>query len=168
MGRLYEITQEFMEFQKQLEEMDLDDQTFADTLDSAMFSIEVKVENIIKHMRTLEALAEAKKTEAKRLSESAAGDLKKIEWFKNYMADNLQKAGINKLQAGVFALSFRKGSEVVEVDESKIPPYTPDSYLYKEVEPQFLGKTELKKLIKNGDEIPGVSLVRKPDSLVVK
>lgn len=173
MGRLYEITQEFMEFQKQLEEMDLDDQTFADTLDSAMFSIEVKVENIIKHMRTLEALAEAKKTEAKRLSESAEKDLKKIEWFKNYMADNLQKAGINKLQAGVFALSFRKGSEVVEVDESKIPSYFEEPTLYIEQEPKFLGKAELKKILKNNEQynlkqIPGVSLVRKPDSLVVK
>lgn len=163
MGRLYEITQEFMEFQKQLEEMDLDDQTFADTLDSAMFSIEVKVENIIKHMRTLEALAEAKKTEAKKLSESAASDLKKVEWFKQYMADNLQKAGINKLQAGVFALSFRKGSEVVEVDEEKLPE---DFWIPQPPKPE--SKTELKKMLKNGLEIPGVSLVRKPDSLVVK
>jgi Siphovirus Gp157 len=168
MGRLYEITQEFMEFQKQLEEMDLDDQTFADTLDSAMFSIEVKVENIIKHMRTLEALAEAKKTEAKRLSESAAGDLKKVEWFKNYMADNLQKAGINKLQAGVFALSFRKGSEVVEVDDLQLPTPFEAPQLYVEQEPKFMGKTDLKKLLKDGHSIKGVSLVRKEDSLVIK
>lgn len=169
MGRLYEITQEFMEFQKQLEEMDLDDQTFADTLDSAMFSIEVKVENIIKHMKTLEALAEAKKTEAKKLSESAASDLKKVEWFKQYMADNLQKAGINKLQAGVFALSFRKGSEVVEIDESKIPTYEDAPHLY-EVDPKLYGKATFKKLLKENPEIeiPGVSLVRKEDSLVIK
>lgn len=163
MGSLYEITQEFMEFQRQLEELDLDDQTFADTLDSSMFSLEIKVENIIKHMRTLEALADAKKMEAKRLSESASSDLKKVEWFKNYMADNLKKANIQKLQAGVFSLGWRKGSEVVEIDENALPQeYWKPTYVP-------MTKTELKYLVKNESKmIPGVKIIRKPDSLVVK
>jgi hypothetical protein len=165
---LYQITNEFLEIVGQLEEMELDQETFQDTLDSLQVPIEQKVENIVKYMKSLEALAEAKKVEAKRLSESAASDLKKVEFFKNYMADNLKKAGINKLQAGVFSLGWRKGSEVVQVDESKIPPYEFYSHLYTVQKPQFLGKTELKKLIKEGQEIPGVSLVRNPDSLVVK
>jgi chromatin segregation and condensation protein Rec8/ScpA/Scc1 (kleisin family) len=168
MGNLYEITQEFMEFQKQLEEMDLDDQTFADTLDSAMFSIEIKVENIIKHMKTLEALADAKKLEAKRLSESASADLKKAEWFKNYMAESLKRAGIKDLQAGVFKLKFQKGREAVQVDETKTPSVDEAPHLYLYQEPKFLGKTDLAKLIKSGQEIPGVQIVRNPDSLVVK
>lgn len=164
MGSLYEITQEFMEFQKQLEDMDLDDQTFSDTLDSAMWSIEIKAENIIKHMKTLEALADAKKLEAKRLSDSASSDLKKVEFFKNYLADNLKKANISKLQAGVFSLGFRKGTEVVQVDEYLVP----EEFWVSEVVTKPLGKSELKKLLKEGTEIPGVSLVRNPDSLVVK
>jgi hypothetical protein len=168
MGSLYEITQEFMEFQKQLEEMDLEDELFKDTLDSAMFPIEVKTENIIKHIKTLEALADAKKLEAKRLSDSASSDLKKVEWFKNYLTDNLNKAGIKKLQAGVFSVGFRKGSEVVEVDESKIPSYEKNPHLYIEQDPKLMGKTQLKEILKAGVEIPGVSLVRKPDTLQVK
>jgi tryptophanase len=84
------------------------------------------------------------------------------------MADNLQKAGIQKLQAGVFSLGWRKGSEVVQVDESKIPPYEFFSHLYTVQKPQFLGKTELKKLIKEGQEIPGVEIVRNPDTLTIK
>ncbi|HSX49285.1 MAG TPA: siphovirus Gp157 family protein, partial [Candidatus Saccharimonadales bacterium] len=108
--------------------------------------------------------------EAKRLSDSASADIKKVEWFKNYMADNLNKTGIKKLQAGVFALSFRKGAEVVEVDENKVPSYENMPYLYVKQEPKLISKTDLKKIIKSydGQEIPGVTLVRKPDSLVVK
>jgi hypothetical protein len=165
---LYQITNEFLEIVGQLEEMELDQETFQDTLDSLQVPIEQKVENIVKYMKSLEALAEAKKAEAKRLSESAASDLKKAEFFKNYMTDNLKKAGINKLQAGVFSLGWRKGSEVVQVDESKIPRADEWPELYIDRDPVFMGKTDLKKMIKEGQEIPGVSLVRNPDSLVVK
>jgi hypothetical protein len=174
MGSLYEITQEFLEFQKQLEEMDLEDELFKDTLDSAMFPIEVKTENIIKHIKTLEALADAKKLEAKRLSDSASSDLKKVEWFKNYLTDNLNKAGIKKLQAGVFNVGFRKGSEVVEVNEEEVPEAIArvgGVFRLKEPQPpKLISKTEIKKILKEHPEIkiPGVSLVRKPDTLTVK
>jgi hypothetical protein len=169
MGNLYELTQEFLQFKNQLEEMDLDDQTLADTLDSLYLPIELKTENIIKHIKNLEAIADAKKLEAKRLSDSASSDLKKVEWFKNYLTDNLNKAGIKKLQAGVFSVGFRKGSEVVEVDETKVPSYEDAPHLYK-VEPELRGKAVFKKLLKENPEIeiPGVSLVRKPDTLTVK
>jgi Siphovirus Gp157 len=171
---LYTLTNEFNEKVRELEnyfsdDSGLDPEVFQDTMDSLTLPLEQKVENIVKYMKSLEALAEAKKAEAKRLSESAASDLKKAEWFKNYMADNLQKANITKLQAGVFALSFRKGSEVVEIDESRIPAYEDAPHLY-EVEPKLHGKTTFKKLLKENPkiEIPGVSIVRNPDSLVVK
>jgi Siphovirus Gp157 len=168
---LYTLTNEFNEIVKDLEQYDLEPEVFQSTLDSLTLPIEQKVENIVKYMRSLEVLAEAKKAEAKRLSESAASDLKKVEWFKNYMADNLQKANINKLQAGVFALSFRKGSEVVEiVDEEQIPwTVSVDGVEHQIVkhEPKY-NKTEIKKLMKQIGEIPGVSLVRKPDTLTIK
>jgi hypothetical protein len=85
------------------------------------------------------------------------------------MTDNLKKAGINKLQAGVFSLGWRKGSEVVQIDESRVPAYEDAPHLY-EVEPKLYGKATFKKLLKENPEIeiPGVSLVRNPDSLVVK
>lgn len=170
MSSLYQLTNEFSVIIQDMENLELDPEILKDTIDSLTLPIEEKVENIVKYMKSLEALAEAKKAEAKRLSESAASDLKKVDWFKNYMADNLQKANINKLQAGVFALSFRKGSEVVEVDESKLPEE------YWVVEKKPMSKTELKKILKECEmpeiggklEIPGVSIVRKPDSLVVK
>jgi FKBP-type peptidyl-prolyl cis-trans isomerase len=168
---LYQLTNEFMEIVSQLEEMELEPETMQDTLDSLQAPIEEKVENIVKYTKSLEALAEAKKAEAKRLSESAASDLKKAEWFKNYMADNLQKAGISKLQAGVFALSFRKGSEVVQiVNEEEIPWTVKVNGIEHEIvkhEPKY-NKTEIKKLLKLVDGIPGITLVRNPDTLTIK
>jgi cell division septum initiation protein DivIVA len=163
MSNLYQLTNDFMEIVNQLEEMELDSEVLQDTLDSLQAPIEEKVENIVKYMKSLEALADAKKLEAKRLSDSASSDLKKVEWFKNYMADNLKKANITKLQAGIFSLGWRKGTEVVQVDVNKLPmEYHKQTYVP-------MTKTELKYLIKEeGKEIPGVSIVRNEDSLTIK
>jgi hypothetical protein len=139
-----------------LNENEIDQEVIQDTLDSLQAPIEEKIENIVKYMKSLEALADAKKLEAKRLSDSASSDLKKAEWFKNYMADNLKKVGIKDIQAGVFKVGFKKGSEVVKIDETKTPTADQAPHLYLYQEPKFIGKADLKKLIKEGKEIPGV------------
>lgn len=164
---LYQLVQEFKDTVAQLEELELDQEVLSDTLDSLTLPIEEKVENVVKYMKSLEALADAKKAEAKRLSESASSDLKKAEFFKNYIANNLQAAGMKELQAGIFKIGFRKGSEVVQVDTNKVPSHIEAPELYK-VFYEFSTKTELKKLVQEGKEIPGVSLVRNPDTLQIK
>ena len=164
---LYTLTNQFQLAVAHLDEMELEQDLYQDTFDAMQLPIEEKVENIVKYMKSLEALADAKKLEAKRLSESASADLKKVEWFKNYMADNLKKAGITKLQAGVFSLGWRKGSEVVKLSEN-IDGYIdliPERFKKYKVD---INKTEAKKALKEGLEIPGVTIVRNPDSLVVK
>lgn len=163
MPSLYELTNEFLHTKQLLEEMELDELTFEDTLDAIKMPIEEKAENIVKLMKEWEALADAKKLEAKRLSESATNDLKKVERLKQYLQSNLETADIKKLQAGVFTLSFRKGSEVVEIDETRLPEWA-----FVPQDPKPLSKTEFKAMLKEGVEVPGVRLVRKDDSLVIK
>lgn len=160
---LYDLTQEFLQIAAQLEEMELDSETMADTLEALQLPIEEKAENVIKYVKNLEAMAEARKNEAKRLTELAAKDLKRAEWLLNYLDSNLKILGKTKLTAGVFQLSYRKGSEVVEIDESKLPEFY---FIPQPAKP--MPKTELKAIVKSGAEIPGVTVVRKPDSLVVK
>ena len=164
---LYELTMQMEDalnsiFEWYGEEEEVDQDLIKDTMESLQAPIEEKAENIIKYIKNIEALADAKKLEAKRLSDAASADLKRAEKLKTYLADNLQRVGIKKLQAGVFALSFRKGSEVVEVDEDRLP----ENYYRTQVVP--FSKTDLKKLIKDGETIPGVKITRKEDSLVIK
>lgn len=162
---LYALARDFKDKVIQLEEMELDQETINDTLDSLTFSIEEKVENIVKYMRSLETLAEAKKAEAKRLNESAASDLKKAEFFKNYITNNLQAVGIKDLQAGVFKINFQKGREVVEIDESKLPE---SFWVVQDPVIKPMDKNSLKRFLKEGREIPGVTIVRNPDTLQIK
>jgi CRISPR/Cas system Type II protein with McrA/HNH and RuvC-like nuclease domain len=162
---LYNLTTEFLQVAAQLEEMDLEKEIIADTLEALQLPIEEKAENVIKFVKNLEAMAEARKTEAKRLTELAAKDTKKAEKLLSYLDDNLKMLGKTKLTAGVFQLSYRKGSEVIEIDEAKLPDFY---WVPQPAKP--MSKVELKAVLKAnpGVTIEGVSVVRKPDSLVVK
>jgi hypothetical protein len=164
MASLYNLSIEFLQVVQALEEMDLDQQTIEDTLESYQCSIEEKAENIIKFSKNLEAMAEARKTEAKRLNELAAKDTKKAERLLNYLDESLKMIGKKKLTAGIFEVGYRKGIEVVKVDETRLPEqfFTPQP-------PKPWGKNDLKKFLKENEaEIPGVTLERNPDKLTIK
>lgn len=165
MSSLYSLTTEFLQVANKLEEMELDQETIADTLESLQLPLEDKAENIIKYAKNIQAMAEARKNESKRLAELAKADEKRAERILSYLDDSMKMMGKKKLTAGVFQVSYRKGVEVVEVDTERLPE---EYWILPEVKPQPIGKPELKKIIKEGKEIDGVRLVRKADSLVVK
>jgi hypothetical protein len=164
MASLYNLTAEFMQIAEQLEEMDIDQETFTDTLESLQIPIENKAENIIKFAKNLEAMAEARKAEAKRLTEQAAKDLKKAERLIAYLDHSLQMLNQKQLTAGIFELKYKVGSEIVQVDETQLPK---EFWKVETVEKPF-DKPTLKKYLKEGLEIPGVKVVRNADKLVIK
>lgn len=164
MPSLYTLTQDFLTVAAQLDEMDLDNETIQDTLDSLKQPIEQKAENIVKYVKHLEAMGAARKEEAKRLNEQAAKDLKKSEKLMEYLDQTLEKLNINNLTAGAFQLQYKKGSEVVEIDEVLLPK---EFWIVEEVK-KPMGKPELNKLIKSGRFIPGANIVRNKDKLVIK
>jgi hypothetical protein len=164
MASLYNLTAEFMQIAEQLEEMDLDQETFTDTLESLQIPIENKAENIIKFAKNLEAMAEARKAEAKRLTEQAAKDLKKAERLIAYLDHSLQMLNQKQLTAGIFELKYKTGSEIVQVDETQLPK---EFWKVETVEKPF-DKPTLKKYLKEGLEIPGVKVIRNADKLVIK
>jgi hypothetical protein len=164
MANLYTLAIEFLEAANQLENMDLENDVVADTLEALQMPLEVKAENTIKYIKNLEAMAQARKDEAKRLTEQAAKDLKKAERLTNYLDDALKMLNQKQLTAGIFQLSFKKGSEVVQVDETQLPK---EFWKVETVEKPF-DKPTLKKYLKEGLEIPGVKVVRNPEKLVIK
>lgn len=167
--KLYELAQQY----RQVQEMDFDPETLKEVLESIECTIEEKADNITKLMKELEASAEAKKAEAKRLSEASAADLKKVDDLKEYLRFNLAQAGINKLDTGLFKISFRKGSEVVMIDEESLPDRIGVDGHWVDLKKEetiikVMSKPELKKVLRVYGEIPGVSLVRNPDTLQIK
>lgn len=148
MATLYELTGIFL----QIDEMDIDDETKLDTLDSIDWEhgFSEKIENCIKVIRNKDARVEAYKAEIKRLEALKKSESKAIEEIKKRISEAMQLTGHDKLDTTLFKVGFRK-SEAVVVDETKLPKkyqvatYKPD-------------KKTLKELLKSGKRIKGAVL----------
>lgn len=149
MATLYELTGQFLDVYN----LELDEETKLDTLDSIDWEIEyeTKVENYIKVMKNLEADVEARKNEIKRLMELNKADEKKKEHLKDTLSASMSLTGHERVDTPLFKVSFRK-SQAVEVDEAVLPEY------YK-VATWEADKKRLKEDLKKGLEIIGASLV---------
>lgn len=151
MATLYELTGQFLNIYN----MDLDDETKLDTLDSIDWQTdyEEKVENYVKVMKNLEADIEARKNEIKRLTELNKADEKKKDHLKETLSVSMALTGHDRVDTKLFKVSFRK-SQAVEVDEMLLP----ESYKVATYKPD---KKRLKEDLKNGLEILGAELVEK-------
>ncbi len=93
--------------------------------------------------------------EIKRLSELGAKAVKRKELFKERLDAAMKQFGVEKITTETLSLSYRK-SESVEVDEENLADewmnekitYTPD-------------KARIKAAIKEGESVPGASIVVK-------
>lgn len=151
MATLYELTGQFLDIYN----MDLDDETKLDTLDSIDWEhdYEEKVENYIKVIKNSEADIEARDNEIKRLTELNRADKRKNERMKEVLKESMALTGHDRVDTKLFKVSFRK-SQAVEVDEMLLP----ESYKVATYKPD---KKRLKEDLKNGLEILGAELVER-------
>lgn len=151
MATLYELTGQFLDIYN----MDLDDETKADTLESIDWNsdYEDKVENYIKVIKNNEADIEARKNEIKRLTELNRADERKNERLKEVLKESMDLTGHERVDTSLFKVSFRK-SEAVEVDDLLLP----EAYKVATYKPD---KKRLKEDLKNGLEILGAELVER-------
>ena len=151
MATLYELTGQFLDIYN----MDLDDETKADTLDSIDWNTdyENKVENYIKVIKNNEADVEARKNEIKRLTELNRADERKNERMKEVLKESMALTGHERVDTPLFKVSSRK-SEAVEVADLLLP----EAYKVATYKPD---KKRLKEDLKNGLEILGAELVER-------
>lgn len=151
MATLYELTGIY----QQIYDMDMDDETKLDTLESIDWTedYENKVENYIKVMKNLDADIEARKNEIDRLKKLNDADKSKKERMKSDLATSMELTGHEKVDTTLFKVSFRK-SEAVEVDDLLLP----EAY---KVATWKADKKRLKEDLKNGLEILGAELVER-------
>lgn len=149
MATLYELTGQFLDIYN----MDLDDETKQDTLDSIDWNedYENKVEGYIKVIKNLDADIEARKNEMDRLKKLNDADKAKKERMKATLEESMELTGHDRVDTALFKVSFRR-SKAVEVDMVLLPDE------YKKVEYKT-DKTALKRLLTNGQEIAGATLV---------
>lgn len=110
----------------------------------------VKIENICLWIKNLKAEIEALKAEKDAFAKRQKSAENKMESLKQYISGYLEGTAYESAKVKV---SFRK-SETLDIMEGAI---IPDEYLrFKEPD---IDKVELKKALKSGVQIPGVSIV---------
>lgn len=151
MTKLYELTESYMQLIDLSEQ--LDPETFKDTLDAIQDPLEDKVENTAKVIKSLESDVTAIKEEEKRLKERRRVLETKIDSIKNYLKEQLELAGIDKVKRPLITVSIQNNPPSVKVTDEKL---IPSSFMIAKA-PELDKKAVLKKL-KDGEEVPGVEL----------
>lgn len=122
-----------------------------DKLDELQAAKEQKIENIALYIKNLNAEAAALKAEKDAFAERQKAAERRAEGLKQYLTNALKG---EKFKTTKVNISFRS-SETLEIADGVV---IPDDYLrYKEPE---INKTELKKAIKDGLLLEGVSIVK--------
>jgi len=155
---LYTIADQYLQDIQKLQDMDLDEQTFADTLESLSGDLEVKATNVAMFVRNLEANAESIKAAEKQMEKRRKAIEAKAERIRNYLKDNMARTGITKIDCPYFALSLRNSPPAVEViNADEIPAQYFD---IPEPPAPVLNKNRLKDDLKNGIIVEGARLTQ--------
>lgn len=149
--KLYELTESYLNLLEMAEQ--LDEETFQNTLESIQEALEDKVENTAKFIRCLEADIAAIKEEEKRLADRRRALEEKADRAKDYLKDQLIKAGIERVKRPTITVSIQNNPPSVNVvDLDAIPT----QYLIPQ--PPNVDKKTILQRLKDGESIPGVEI----------
>nr|WP_026676745.1 siphovirus Gp157 family protein [Fictibacillus gelatini] len=148
--KLYELAHNYMQIQNMIEEGETE--SLRDTLESIEDAIEDKAENIAKMVQSFNVECEAIKAEEKRLADRRKALETKVNGLKQYLQEQLELAGLNKIKRPTITISIQKNPPSVSIpDESKVP----SQYLI--MQPKINKKLILEHL-KNGHEYEWASI----------
>lgn len=150
---LYEMTEQGKLLYNLMQENEIDEQTYLDTLQS--IGVEEKLEDYVKVIKSLEADALAVKTEKDRLAEKQKSIERNIERLKERVLQYLDTTESKSAKAGIFEVRQSESKSVDVYDFLLVPTEYLD---YGEPKPK---KAEIAKAIKAGAEIPGCTLKSK-------
>lgn len=149
---LYEIKKELEEAILNSVDIETGEITNPELLDRLNMALNEKRENIALYIKNLTCDSKAIDEEIKNLTARKRSINNKIDWLKQYLADDLQGS---KFETSKVVVSFRKSKSVDIQPNAEIPN---EFLIQQEPKPD---KASLKKAIQSGAVINGVSIVEK-------
>lgn len=151
--KLYELTEKYNQLLEVAEGMDQD--VLIDTLEALEGAIEEKAENTAKVVKSLESDVNGIAKEIKRLQAMKKSRENNITNLKNYLHQQLEYAGMDKVKGELFTVALQKNpSKLVVHDITKI---NKDYFI--EQEPK-LDNALLKDALKSGENVDGAELIQ--------
>jgi len=145
---LYQLTDAYQKLSDYIE----DDTELDQYLGSLNEQIENKVDSIVKFRQELLVTSEAIDSEIKRLTDLKKKRERLAERLKENISRSMLEHNIEKLDTGLFKLSFLKGESVL-ADDTQLD----EKYIVTKITKQA-DKVAIKKALKAGEEVSGASL----------
>lgn len=158
MTALYELAALYRVDAEKLADLDLDEQTLADTLEGMAGDLEVKAQNVVMFARNLESTAAAIKDAETQMAARRKAIENRAAGLKRYVQQSMQVAGISKIECPYFRLALQNNPPVVEIFDIRMIPA--EFMKQPEPPPPAPDKTAIKAAIKEGREIPGATLTQ--------
>ena len=162
---LYNITNKFVDLMNKAEEGELTEKEYNEIGEEIALELQKKSASIIGYIRNTELLIEAMKTEEKRISDTRKTGEAKLEKFKQYVLENMERLGLKEIPTELGSLNINKNPMSVEIEnEDEIP-----SEFKQEVVTTKIDKTAIKNHFKTtGEIIPGTKIIDDKMSLRIK
>lgn len=162
---LYNITNRFTDLMDKAQNGEITEEEYNELGFEIAQELQTKGANVIGYIRNTELLIEAMKAEEKRIADTRKTGEAKLEKFKQYVLENMERLGLSKIQTELGALSVSKNPMSVEIEnQDEIP-----SEFKQEVVTTKIDKTAIKNHFKaTGEIIPGTKIIDDKMSLRIK
>ena len=145
MSTLYQLADAYQELLSMALDPDVDPEALADTMEGLEGEIEAKADGYAKVMRELRAVADARKAEAKRLTDGAKSIEANIDRMKSTLESAMRLTGKTKFKTSFFNFCIQKNPPALKIDR---PEDIPAEYLIPQ-EPK-VDSAAIKKELKEG------------------
>lgn len=126
MAKLYELTQEYMELQEMMEDINEDnEQVIKDTFEGVSGEYDIKIESCCKIIKNLEAEKDAIKNECQRLSDKKKSIEGRIDYIKSMVKESMEVLELKAAGGDILKAKIQKNGGkapiILDVDENDIP-----------------------------------------------
>lgn len=162
---LYNITNKFAELMDMAENGELTEEQYNELGEQLALELQQKGSGIIGYTQNEEALIDAVDMQIKRLQEFKKLKQSKLEKFKQYVKENMERLGITKMDTELGTLSIAKNPMSVEIEnEEEIPKEFKQQVITTKID-----KTAIKNHFKaTGEIIPGTRIIDDKTSLRIR
>lgn len=162
---LYNITNRFVELMDKAQEGELTEEEYNELGNELALELQNKSTNIIGYVKNSEYLLDSIKAEEKRLADMRKMGENKLDKFKQYVKENMERLGLDKIPTELGSLAIAKNPMSVEIEnEDEIP-----SEFKQEVVTVKIDKTAIKNHFKEtGEIVSGTRIVDNKTSLRIK
>lgn len=162
MSNLYQLTNNYETVLNMLYDEDADEQMILDTLEAIEGEIEDKADNYAKIIKELEAKQNARKKEAKRLTESAKVFENREKALKSNLFNSMKATGKTKFATDLFSFNIAKngGKQTLTIDGE-----VPEEYTKAVIENDT---DKIRQALENGEKLTFAHLEPRGESLRIK